>query len=394
MSGRRIGPVGALVLALVVLWAAAAAVDPDQRALDRLRRPPLGLPPVPDPGGEAPTEATIRLGRALFLDRRLSVNNTLSCAMCHVPEQGFAVNEIRTAVGHEGASLRRNAPTLLNVAYAAPFFLDGREPDLSLQPLDVLVNPDEMAMPSLGAVVERVRSITGYDRMFADAFGGPATAQRIGGAIAAYLRTLLAADSPFDRWYYGGDEDAVSAAARRGFGLFTGRAGCSACHRFGESDGLFRDGAFHDTGLGRRRGDSTSRGGSPVEVELVPGMVVTMAADAVASVGETPLPDLGRAEVTGDPSDRWRYKTPSLRNVALTAPYMHNGSIATLREVVEFYRDGGFSHDGIDPLIRPIDLDDGEVDDLVAFLESLTAGNLDELVADARSVPVGNPGME
>ena len=394
MSRRGIAAVAAAALVPLALWAAAAAVDPDRRALDRLRRPPLGLPPVPDPGGGSPTEATIRLGRALFLDRRLSVNNTLSCAMCHVPEQGFAVNEIRTAVGQEGASLRRNAPTLLNVAYAAPFFHDGREPDLSLQPLDVLVNPDEMAMPSLGAVVERVRSIPGYDRMFADAFGGPATAQRTGDAIATYLRSLLAADSPFDRWYFGGDEDAVSAAARRGFGLFTGRAGCSACHLVGETDALFRDGAFHDTGLGRRRDDNRARGRAPVEVELVPGMVVTMEADAVASVGEPPRPDLGRSEVTGDPADRWHYKTPSLRNVAVTAPYMHDGSLATLREVVEFYRGGGFPHDGIDPLIRPIDLDGGEVDDLVAFLESLTAGNLDELVADARSVPVGNPGME
>ena len=141
-----------------------AADDRDRRSLARVQSPPLGLPPVPVPESNPVSIASVRLGRKLFLDRRLSRNGTLSCAMCHVPEQGFTVNEILTAVGNEGKSLRRNSPGLLNVAYAGPFFHDGREPDLDLLPFDVFLNPDEMAAPSLGASVARVASLPGYAR--------------------------------------------------------------------------------------------------------------------------------------------------------------------------------------------------------------------------------------
>ena len=366
--------------------------DADLKALARMARPPLGLPPAPIPEGNPPTLAKVRLGRALFLDRRLSVNGTLSCAMCHMPEQGFAVNEIQTAVGHEGASLRRNAPTLLNVAHTGPFFHDGREPDLDLQPLDVLLNPDEMAMPSLGALESRVRELPPYDRLFTEAFDSRPTVEAIGKALGTYLRTLLAADSPFDRWHFGGDEGALDEAAKRGFATFTTRAGCVKCHFIEAGHALFMDGSFHDTGLGRYNSVVRSSIRKPVMVELGPGLIVPMDGVAVRSVGSPPANDLGRYEVTGDPADRWHFKTPGLRNVAVTAPYMHDGSLGTLREVVEFYRKGGFPHDGIDPLIRPLDLAPNEVDDLVRFLESLTAGNLDELVRDARSEEVRNPG--
>ncbi len=380
-----------LAAAAVVVGAGASPNDLDLRALARLENPPLGLPSVPVEQGDPPTAEKIRLGRKLFLDRRLSVNGTLSCAMCHVPEQGFTVNEIRTAVGHEGKSLRRNSPTLLNAAYAGPFFHDGREPGLDLQPIDVLVNPDEMAMPSLGAIVTTVRSLPPYEAMFEEAFGGPPTVETTGRAIGAYIRTLLSADSPFDRWYFGGDDGALGEAAKRGFDLFTTRAGCVGCHHIDRDHALFRDGDFHDTGLGRYNSMVKPASREPVMVELAPGLVVPMGAAAVQSVGEPPAPDLGRYEVTGDPADRWRFKTPSLRNVALTAPYMHDGSFSTLREVVEFYRKGGLPHEGIDPLIQPLDLDDRETGDLVAFLESLTGGNIEELIRDARSEVIGNP---
>jgi cytochrome c peroxidase len=365
----------------------------DRRALARLRRPPLGLPPVPIPAGDRPNAAAIGLGRKLFLDRRLSRNGTLSCAMCHVPEQGFTVNEIRTAVGFEGRSLRRNAPTLLNVAYLGPFFHDGREPALELQPFDVLLNPDEMASPSLGAVVETVRSLPDYPPLFERAFRAPPTVQRIGRALASYLRTLLSARSPFDRWRYGGDPEALDAAARRGFTLFTGRAGCARCHPAEETHALFTDHGFHDTGIGWR--NSTRRGDrAPVRVELAPGVTAPLDRAAVDSVGEPPAPDLGRFEVTGDPADRWKIKTPTLRNVALTAPYMHDGSLSTLRDVVTFYDHGGIPHEGLDPLLQPLGLTDLEAGDLVAFLESLTGENVEDLIRDARSEAVGNPGAE
>ena len=151
-------------------------------------------------------------------------------------------------------------------------------------------------------------------------------------------------------------------------------------------------GTFSRAGCGLGRHNSIVKPASrePVMVELAPGVVVPMDTAAVQSVSEPPAPDLGCYEVTGDPADRWRFKTPSLRNVALTAPYMHDGSFSTLREVVEFYRKGGLPHEGIDPLIQPLDLDDRETGDLVAFLESLTGGNIEELIRDARSEVIGN----
>lgn len=363
----------------------------DARAVARIAEPPLGLPPVPVPARNPPTAAKIRLGRKLFLDRRLSVNGTLSCAMCHVPEQGFTSNELATAVGHQGKSLPRNAPTLLNVAYAGPFFHDGREPDLDLQPLDVLVHPDELAMPSLGAVVARVRSLPEYEPLFEEAFGAPATVESIGQALGSYLRSLLSGDSPFDRWHFGGDEEAVSAAAKRGFALFIGQAGCARCHTVGEDHAVFTDHEFHDTGIGWLQTLET-RSREPVRVELAPGIFTEMERAAVESVGNPPTNDLGRAEVTEDPDDRWKFKTPTLRNVARTAPYMHDGSLTSLRQVVAHYEAGGVPHEGLDPRLAPLGLDEQEIDDLVAFLESLTSTRLDELVRDARSERVGNLG--
>ena len=272
----------------------------DLRALARVKRPPLGLPAVPVDPDDPPSAAKIALGRRLFLDRRLSVNGTLSCAMCHVPEQGFAVNETRTAVGFEGKTLRRNSPTLLNVAFAGPFFHDGREPQLTLQPIDVLMNPDEMAMPSLGAVASRVADLAPYRELFERAFGGPPTVWNLGRALAAYLQTLVSANSPFDRWHFGGDAEAMSGPAIRGFELFTGAAGCVRCHTIAEDHALFRDGAFHDTGLGRSASMARSTGREPVQVELAPGLFVPVERSLVQSVGDPVANDLGRYEVSGD----------------------------------------------------------------------------------------------
>lgn len=369
----------------------------DSRAVARIQEPPLGLPPVPVPAHNRPTAAKIRLGRKLFLDRRLSGNGTLSCAMCHVPEQGFTSNELATAVGNEGKTLPRNTPTLLDVAYAGPFFHDGREPDLDLQAFDVFVNPDEMAMPSLGAVVARVRSLTEYDRLFEEAFGAAATVESIGRALGTYMRSLVTGDSPFDRWHFGGDEDAVSDAAKRGFALFTGEAGCSGCHTVGDDvastdHALFTDHGFHDTGIGWLAVMVRGRSRQPVRVELAPGVYTELDRAAVESVGDPPAHDLGRYQITRDPEDRWRFKTPTLRNVARTAPYMHDGSLTSLREVVEHYDRGGVPHEGQDPRLRPLGLTEREKDDLVAFLESLTGSHLDALVRDARSEKIGNVG--
>jgi cytochrome c peroxidase len=357
--------------------------------LEVLRSPPLGLPPVPVPEDNPVTAEKVTLGRKLFYDRRLSLNDTMSCAMCHVPEQGFTNNELATAVGIEGRTVRRNAPTLYNVAYFSHIFHDGRETRLEYQVWHPLLAQNEMANPGIGWLIEKIRSLPDYNGLFEAAFDGEGPGlEAIGKAIASYERTLVSGNSPFDRWHYGGDEHALSQAGQRGFHLFTGKAGCAACHRVGEKDALFTDDAFHDTGIGW----DVSVGPGPDEysVQLAPGVTVKVPRKVVETVGEPPPGDLGRYEVTQDPGDRWRYKTPSLRNVALTAPYMHNGSFATLREVITFYNRGGVTHPGRDPLLASLGLDDGDIDDLVAFLQALTGDNVAVLVQDAFAAPIGD----
>ncbi|GAB4464179.1 MAG: cytochrome c peroxidase [Burkholderiaceae bacterium] len=343
---------------------------------------PLGLPAVPVPKDNPPSAAKVALGRKLFFDRRLSFNGTMSCAMCHVPEQGFTSNELATPLGFEGRSLRRNAPTVLNVAYHPLLFHDGREHALETQVWGPLLAANEMANPSVGHVVARVRSLPDYRGAFERAFGGRgATMETIGQALAAYQRTLLAGGSRFDRWRYGADENALSSAEKHGFRLFVGKARCAGCHTVGERDALFTDFGFHNTGVGWRRVY-----GAPerIRVELAPGVVTEIEARALENVSERPQPDLGRFEVTLDPADRWAYKTPSLRNVALTAPYMHDGSLATLEEVVAFYDAGGVDNPGRSPLLAPLGLTADERAALVAFLRSLTSLDIERIVARAR----------
>ncbi len=365
---------------------------PKGKAADLLRfalQPPLGLPPLPQREPVRLNRASVALGRKLFFDRRLSLNGTISCAMCHVPEQGFTSNELATAVGIEGRTVRRNAPTVLNAAYNELLFHDGRENRLAQQVWGPLLAKNEMGNPSVGVVLDKVRSLPDYAGLFEKAFDGESPNMlNLGEALAAYQMILNAADSPFDRWHFGGDEAAVSEAVKRGFALFTGKAGCSGCHLIGEHHALFTDQQLHNTGIGYRA-SMPVQGGSE-RVQLAPGVFVKVSREIIEQVGEPPPADVGRYEITQDPADRWKYKTPSLRNVALTAPYMHDGSIPTLRGVVEFYNRGGVPNPLLDPRIRPLGLSETEIDDLVAFLESLTGNDVPTLVADALAAPVGD----
>jgi cytochrome c peroxidase len=296
---------------------------------------------------------------------------TMSCAMCHVPEQGFTVNELAQAVGVEGRSLRRNSPTLLNVAYMRALFHDGRETCLETQVLGPLLSRDEMANPSMGYLAVKINRLDDYAGLFEQAFQRDPSVETIGQAIASYERALLAANSSFDRWYYGKQRDALSSQAQAGFRLFMGKAQCVACHPITDQAALLTDQAFHNTGLGWYNSMACSQRAMPTRVELAPGIFTELAAEVIASVGDPPPPDLGRYEVTLLPADRWQYKTPSLRNLALTAPYMHDGSLSTLEEVVQFYNRGGYAHPFLDPAMRPLHLTDAEMAALVAFLESL-----------------------
>ncbi len=333
----------------------------------------LGLPPL-DP----PNLAQAEIGRRLFFDRRLSPNQTMSCAMCHVPEQGFTSNEVATSVGMFGKSLRRNAPTSLNVAFQTSFFLDGRETALESQVWGPLLSKDEMNNGSRFQVVERIRALPGYEAAFAQAFPAQGIREEtIAGALAAYQRSLVAGGSRFDRWYFSGESGALSAEERLGFELFQGKAGCVRCHSAGRDGALFTDHRFHRTGAGA--GPLPEK----LRVELAPGVEVFVAQQDLAGVTDPPPLDLGRWEVTRKEVDRNAFRTPGLRNVSLTAPYMHDGSLSTLEEVIGFYDQGGKGWD-LDPLIKPLGLSAAEKRSLAAFLRSLNAANIGELITAAR----------
>jgi cytochrome c peroxidase len=352
-----------------VLLAAPAAGGPHAGAA-------LGLPPV-----AAPDPARVALGRALFFDRNLSVNNTLSCGMCHVPSQGFSVNQTRTAVGMEGVSLRRNAPTLLNVAHVRAPFVDGRASGLEQQALQPFTHPEEMANPDLASVLRRIHATPRLRPLIERAYGRGERldATRLAQSLADFQRSLVAAGAPFDRWRYAGEAGAIGALEQRGLAAFVAR-GCSACHTIGEHDALFSDGAFHNTGVAAA---SRRRAQQPVTAELVPGLHATLTPAELQRIGDPDRPDEGRFEVSGRAADRRAFRTPTLRNVELTAPYMHDGSLATLDAVLDFYAGGGSPADPAqDRRIRPFDYGPGERDALLAFLRSLTSPAARRLASD------------
>jgi cytochrome c peroxidase len=308
--------------------------------------------------------------------------------MCHVPEQGFTSHDLGAAIGMEGRSMRRNSPTLFNVGYQLSLFDDGREFSLENQVWGPLLSHAEMAMPSMGYVVEKVRVLPEYTGQFEAAFGGPVSAARIGKALASFERTLVSANSRFDRWQYGGDKTALTSQEQRGYQIFVGKAHCSSCHQIGATSALFTDHQFHNTGLGWQRSLFPER--RTYSVQLAPGQQVQVAAELLRAF-EPPQVDVGRYEVTLDPKDRWAYKTPTLRNVALTAPYMHDGSLATLADVVAFYNQGGIDNENKSPLLVPLHLNAAEQTALVAFLHSLTGDNVAALVQQARRTAVNLP---
>ncbi len=356
--------------------------------LKNVKIPPLGLPEVPVPDNNPLTREKIALGRKLFYDRRLSLNNTVSCAMCHIPEQGFTSNEMATAVGIEGRTVRRNSPTLYNVAYMQSLFHDGRETNLEQQVWSPLLAHNEMANPSIGTVIEKIKKNPDYAGLFEAAFQNKPGMETVGMAIASYERTLNSANSPFDRWHYQKDKHAVNSAAQRGFTLFIGKANCNQCHSINADYALFTDNKVHNTSIGFIA--AMHKPALTQSVQIAPGIYTNIPSEVINSVSEIKANDLGRYEVTQNPQDRWQYKTPTLRNISLTAPYMHNGSLATLQEVVKFYNRGGIVNDNLDPLIKPLGLSPAEICDLTAFLESLNGSNVEELVSDAFAAPIGD----
>ncbi len=348
----------------------------------------LGLPPLADFQVAAPNAGAIQLGRKLFFDRRLSRNRTMSCAMCHIPEQGFTSNELKRPIGFEGRGVKRNAPTLLNVAFNQRLFWDARERELAQQIWSPLLAANEMNNPSVGYVLDQLHADPHYRELFQQAFGEPANILNTGLALAQYQQSLIAANSRFDRWYFAGDQAALNAQEKLGFRLFTGKAACSSCHLIGAQYALFTDHQLHNTGVGYQ--ESMQKTPATVTVQLAPGVQVAVDQKLVSTVGEAKENDLGRYEVSLQPADRWKYRTPGLRNVALTAPYMHNGEFLSLQAVIDFYNRGGVQHELLSPLIRPLGLVESEQAALRAFLVALTGGNVAQLVGDAFAAPVGD----
>jgi cytochrome c peroxidase len=324
----------------------------------------LGLPLVPISRDNPQTPEKVGLGRALFDDKRLSADGTVSCSTCHKPERAFT--DSRTvAQGVQQRTGTRNTPTLINSVYFTSFFWDGRRRSLEEQAADPLVNPVEHALASQGELLATVRADAAYVARFRAAFGiGPESigVEHVVKALAAFERTLVAGDSPFDRYQYGRAPSALSVAQIRGLGLFAGRAGCSACHTIGSEHALLTDQEFHTIGIGQERVQ-------PRLADRTMRLVSLSPAERDQSItSDLEVAELGRFAVTLKPGDIGRFRTPTLRNVALTAPYMHDGSVPTLAEAVErevYYR-------GLEAG-RPLVLTPQEKADLVAFLEALTS---------------------
>ncbi|WP_240009264.1 cytochrome-c peroxidase [Leptospira sanjuanensis] len=291
---------------------------------------PVDTAAYPFPPDNQPTPDRILLGKTLFFDPILSGSNWISCATCHNPGLGWS-DGLKTAVGHNMKVLGKNTPTILNGAFGNKMFWDGRADNLEAQALGPIASPDEMNQNLDEAVLE-LKNIQKYKDLFAKAYPGEEiSANTIAKAIANFERTIISTDSPFDRWKKG-ETNAISKSAQSGFALFNGKANCASCHQ-GEH---FTDNGFHNIGLKSNR------------------------------------KDVGRFKIVPVKSMKGAFKTPTLRDVDFTGPYMHDGSYATLEEVVEHYDRGGDETSNLDPNMAPLKLNFQEKADLVAFMKSLT----------------------
>jgi cytochrome c peroxidase len=302
-----------------------------------LPEPPLGINHSFDELEEPPTAQRVRLGRWLYYDTRLSADNNISCATCHKPEAAFS-ETTPTSTGIGGQVGGRKSPSFINQAWTIypHFFWDGRAASLEEQALGPIANPIEMGH-TVDAMIQDLGRIAGYAEYFEEAFGTPdITPDRVAKAIADYERTRMSGNSPWDRWQENRDERAVSDQVKLGHELFFGKAVCNQCH-LGDN---FTDSDFHNLGVGW----------DPEKQEFA---------------------DKGRYDATQDEADLGAFKTPTVREVTKHPPYMHDGSVATLREVVELYNRGGEPNPHLDPKIEPLDLTEEEIDALVAFMEAL-----------------------
>lgn len=339
--GYRILAVWAVVVVGAAFAATVGRATPDRAAghvlsdhdlaalKQKFRRPDH----APFPQTNPPSAEKEALGKSLFFDPRLSRSGSVSCGSCHNPSLGWT-DGLPKAVGHNMATLARRTPQLRNLAWGAAFQWDGRADSLEMQARMPITAPDEMNM-TMDLVVERLKAVPGYEPMFKSAFGGgdPISARNVTAALASFQRTLVSGEAPFDRWI-AGDERAIGPDAKRGFALFTGKARCASCH----SSWRFTDDSFHDIGL-----TETSDQGRG---KFAPPNVVAM---------------------------RNAFKTPSLRDLRMQGPYMHDGQMTHLHDVIEHYAKGGETRASLSFEMKPVELSETERRELVAFLETLKA---------------------
>ncbi len=315
-----------LFFALTLFGALAPAILAEIRL-------PLGLDlyrPIPEDNPVTTTK--VELGKKLFGDKVLSRDRSLACKGCHQPKKAFTDGRAK-AVGVYGRQGPRSVPTLVNRAYGRAFFWDGRTSTLEEQVVKPIESESEMDM-TVDEAVERLQRKKRYRKLFQQAFGREVNGEDLARALASYVRTIYSGDSPFDRYIYG-DRKALSGRQRRGLRIFRGKGNCTACH-IGPT---FTDEEFHNTGVAWRDGK---------------------------------FQDEGRFAITGEPHHKGAFKTPTLREVARTAPYMHDGSLAALKDVIDFYSDGGRENPNRDPEIRLLKLNGDEKAALIAFLRSLS----------------------
>ena len=324
------------------------------------------------------TPEKIALGEKLFFDGRLSVDGTVACSTCHDPARAFTDGR-PVSIGVKGRSGQRNSPTILNALYNVAQFWDGRAKTLEEQAALPITNPSEMGQPSLDAAVAQIAAVPEYQQAFLRVFGRPINATDVVRAISSYERTQFAFDSPFDL-FMAGDQTAISGSAKRGWELFNTKAGCNKCHALSEDKRdatFFMDKDFHNIGIGIVRHDVVALA-CKAEQEIDSGKITDV--DLAAIQSETSV--VGRFLVTKKAKDIASFKTPSLRNVLVTAPYFHDGSQATLWDLVDHYNHGDGTRDPwLDEDMQPLALSESEIDDMVAFLATLTSAQYQQLGA-------------
>ena len=349
---------------------------------------PLGLPPVPIPENNPQTPEKIALGEKLYMETRFSTTGEVGCFTCHDPEKAFTDTPLKTSEGINKLTGTRNSPTVINSAYMTTQFWDGRSPDLEDQALHPFINPVEHGLKNHDPILKIVRQDPEYKKAFKEVFGKSGkeiTMREVTLAIAAFERTVISGDSPFDRYYYGGEEDALTEQQKRGLDLFLNEGRCVSCHVIEQTQAIFTDNRFHNIGVGVNniQDDIPELAGEFLAADM------TLSEVDVEVLTDPRTSELGRFAISHGFDDIGSFKTPTLRNVAVTAPYMHDGSIETLEDVMVHYLNGGVTEAG-DPVndflsggIRPLNIEIEQIEDLVAFMEALTSPEFEPKAEEA-----------